>query len=183
MLQHHPSNIRIRHVERRCANWIRLQELFSHRKSPVSACGNACESCTEWVHTCQLSRFSQEFPSFLLNLPVSQNAFWVIFGDYSWTLSLITFPHMQRFLGVSRFLYSGGWHAGMWMECDNLYFTDCRSGVCRQFFKIFVYVFGTFIISLKKRNMWGTDVSIDPFSSCTVLMKCCFSNTMWLDML
>ena len=114
MLQHHPSNIRIRHVERRCANWIRLQELFSHRKSPVSACGNACESCTEWVHTCQLSRFSQEFPSFLLNLPVSQNAFWVIFGDYSWTLSLITFPHMQRFLGVSRFLYSGGWQVCEW---------------------------------------------------------------------
>ena len=48
-------------------------------------------------HTCQLSRFSLESLSFSLNLPV-------IFGDYSWTLSLMTFSnakisrHLQIFV-------------------------------------------------------------------------------------
>ena len=60
----------------------------------------------------QLSLFSRECLSFSLNLPVSQNAFWVIFGGYSWTLSLMTFSQCKDFetspdfctLGVGRYV-------------------------------------------------------------------------------
>ena len=48
------------------------------------------------------SWFSWESPSFSLNLLVSWNVFWVIFGGYSWTLTLLTFSHKV----VSRFLSS-----------------------------------------------------------------------------
>ena len=54
------------------------------------------------MHTFQLSRFSRESPSFSLNLPGDFRGFFldIVFND------ILT---MQRFLDISRFLYSGGW--------------------------------------------------------------------------
>ena len=62
----------------------------------VSEC-NVRDNGIAHMHTCQLSRFSWESPSFSLNLSVSPNAVWVIFGGYSWTLSLLTLSRCKDF--------------------------------------------------------------------------------------
>lgn len=58
---------------------------------------------------------------------------------------------------------------GMW---PSRYFSRLPIWCLQASFQNICICFWDFFISLKKRNMWGTDVSIDPFSSCIVLMEC-----------
>ena len=83
------SLLRVDHTE--MLNKLRLQTWQNN------ACWKKKTLINDLRYTCQLSRFSRESPSFSLNLPVSRNAFWVIFGGYSWTLSLMTFSQCKDF--------------------------------------------------------------------------------------
>ena len=74
-------------------------------------CGkNIVVSILLHMHTCQLSQFSRESPSLSLNLSRScKMPFGLFPGSHYWTFSLTDILTMQRFLDISRYLYSGGW--------------------------------------------------------------------------
>ena len=79
---------------------------------------------TRRSHTCQLSRFSRESPSFSLNLP----------GDFRGLFLGIVLNDiltMQRFLDISRFLYSGGWQV-----CALIAFTQASYRNMKSYFTI-----------------------------------------------
>ena len=99
------------------SEWICRQGLYANGEY-VFGHGHAPPPNSQWakkktlIKACPVKKAhtdihanSPGFLSFSLNLPVSRNAFWVIFGVILWH-DILT---MQLFQDVSRFLYSGGW--------------------------------------------------------------------------